>query len=960
MKKIIIFMACIILLQDRLCWCMMPAQYALRPPSSASQQKKDMLNSLTDSPNKEAVDAIRRLWEYIKSDIEASDPHVAEKTKPFLSRLYHAAERTVASLEKKAARGEIDPLAGLRIMKYTEEPKGFKTHKLDRELRVGYLPIASNPLNWGHILIGLMAMDALNLDFVVYRIQGEIGYKDLPESDRVPAKERHTSGRAVIDRLSPAMRYTDLGSEANNKKEGALEIPVLLELNAGQKIHIFPLVGVETESRVKRYVRQYIDILGNYNILENSNHKLTLSFIQRGEFGKIVDLQKLYSIVRKIEKEADRREVLDVSLIKDPDIDLNVNSTYYRNSHDPAIVPRAVDQFAKEHGYYGHSAIDPRTNRPYASSEDERIRMKLAPIAEEMGKKIIDKVGSDGMSEMVVASIDGGSGSGKTTIADELSKYLTSRGYNTVIMGLDMFLKDRRWRHAVQKLVTGEKLTADESLLLGDSTISEIRPHGEHLDEETFFDIERAESIAREITRFRYSEQDTHELVVDNAYVQRTKGTETRSFQIDKKTIVIIDGKYANTKALQKCYDIRFLLKDNPDRTKAKFEMRTRILSPNDADRQMVFYDLSLVPSYMRYLSYPETVADYIIDISTDEWTLVPFSKSSSAGTKKAEKLSAAGDASPLLYPGPHSESLGLDSIDRKKFTWDRARNCWVHKKYSELTLAGVSDIQRDTSPGQEFSAMDNDAAIRTNLGFSVYVFDSHDKSADYLDDAMAREEVPRKGNIQLWIDAHSDTYLLDKKRGYEPGYSAITIAEKGTIDTHIWLSFNTTEALPDGTLVSPGSAELRKHVRIYEKKHIEGYFSWKERPKNTRVIINICSDVAQSGEINDFLKRLFEEDGLVPSVVHISTSPAALYDDTVDATGAPNCYGDVRICRDVAEFVLSDKNSQTIEQNIKKLDAEKEPADTAAMPEKTAISHISINGIVELREIITAIQSQA
>ena len=39
-----------------------------------------------------------KAWEYVKKDIEASDPKVAKKRAPFLSRLYHAINRTFPTI----------------------------------------------------------------------------------------------------------------------------------------------------------------------------------------------------------------------------------------------------------------------------------------------------------------------------------------------------------------------------------------------------------------------------------------------------------------------------------------------------------------------------------------------------------------------------------------------------------------------------------------------------------------------------------------------------------------------------------------------------------------------------------------------------------------------------------------------------------------------------------------------
>lgn len=1335
-KRTVSLVICIAFAVNCPCWAVPTRGETLRPVSSAfgtsselqqsmpgktpgnkaedlsDQRSKAGSAGLTGATFPEAAEAVRKDWSYIENDIKASDPKVAEKRKPFLSRLFHTAERTMVQLEDKALKGEIDPFVRLRTIAYGEEPEDSRFHDVDRELRVGCLHIAGNPVNWGHILVSLMAMNALNLDTVVFRCQGEIVYKDLPESDRVPAKERHSNVKEVADRLFPLIRYTDFGSEPGNKLEGAKDLPNLLRLNPDRKIRIFSLIGVEEEPRVRRYLRQYYSFEPTYNIAIGKvpNHKLTISFIQRGEFGAILTHDMLDDINGEIRKEEHREQLIETVLVKDPDIDLKISSTYYRNTHDSAIVPGIVDKWAKEHGYYGFSVIDPRTGKPYRASEEKLIRKMLEPIIDRMGEQIIELVGTNHTSEMAVVSIDGGSGSGKTTVANELARYLSSRGYRCRILGLDMFLKERKWRHAIQKLVVGEGLSEEERALLGDEIISRIRPNQKYLEEELFFSQQGILKMLQEIYEFRHSDRETHILRIPNAYVQRTKKRKDREFKLNKKTVIIVDGKYANMPEFRPFYDIRYMLKDHPDRTKAKFEMRTRKQSPADADRQMEFYDLALLPSYLRYLGRENVAADHIIDISNEEWNkweLRPFVKASSAGsipltagdssagsfvprwnrtkalsstlgekiltraldirtehiielktleevaieaagmlveqrrehpgemeiiykdeaddgdslmvafteldtkvqdfyinslhgifpnwrfiaeegvseglkddgraeyicmidpvdgtsqfTRRGEyagwkfqpmfkhleygtgialfrrlpdgklkpllsisilpeididgvgfsiaeavddiegaflngkrvgisrlthsqlkqkdviveprwnqtpiaeriakefrkgfldvcslshftflatgerfsdiagkmgarpqvwdtaiggfiaqkagaslvylndgndffpidpkriygefrtdsifaaasntvtyilrRLRETGDLTPgtkpgkklggrrgkeggaeflLLYPNPHSKMLRLDPIDRKNFTWNKQKRRWVHRKYKGLVLGEVGDIKRDMTPGAEFSAMKNDVVIRTKLGFSIYIFDSHNKSSNYIDDATERKEVYEKENIQLWIDNHSDAYLSDRKAGYAPGYIAITIAEKGAISVHIWVSKHRTG---EGITKDEGIDVVKRHVKEYKHLDMESYFRWAGRPKNTRAIINICSDIAPSNEIIDFLRRLFEEDGLVPSTVHVSTSPSALWEDTIDATGAPTCYGDVEVCKDAAEFVLSKETLRTIERNVTNL--RRQDTHPASLVESPIALHQSIESEGKIERLI-------
>jgi len=219
-------------------------------------------------------------------------------------------------------------------------------------------------LNWGHLLVAFMSVNALSLDTAIMRVQGEIRYKKLPESDRVPVKDRHEVAQKVFSRLFPLMRYTDLGIEADNDMEGFEEFIRFLELNKDRKMHGYYLIGVENEARVEKYTQQFYEMVEKYkDRIDNENHKITIAWIQRGEYGERITTKELDTTNRRLQEKVGAKEKIEAVLIKDPDIDLNVSSTYYRNSHDAAIVPYQVDEHAKRHGYYGHPPIDPRTGK---------------------------------------------------------------------------------------------------------------------------------------------------------------------------------------------------------------------------------------------------------------------------------------------------------------------------------------------------------------------------------------------------------------------------------------------------------------------------------------------------------------------------------------------------------------------------------------------------------------------
>ncbi|HAZ10581.1 MAG TPA: hypothetical protein DCY56_05710 [Candidatus Omnitrophica bacterium] len=270
--------------------------------------------------------------------------------------------------------------------------------------------------------------------------------------------------------------------------------------------------------------------------------------------------------------------------------------------------------------------------------EERRFRLKLEPIAARIGEEIIAKIQAGEANPVI--SIDGDSGAGKTILGKEVARYLKEKGYQSVTIGLDMFLKDRTWRHAIQKLVTGEPLTKPEEELLGEMA-QEIQAGQPYLNEETFFDHAAILKMLQGIDSFRNSRKPSHIIHIPGAYNQETKERfDFTSDEITRETVVIVEGKYANSKELQPYYDSHYRLKENPEQSRRGFKMRTTMLSPADADRQMVFYDLALVLSYEAvYVPRTQNGIDCLVDLSGEKWELIPL---------RGQRLTEPGDTSTL------------------------------------------------------------------------------------------------------------------------------------------------------------------------------------------------------------------------------------------------------------------------------------------------------------------------
>ena len=567
----------------------------------------------------EAADKVR---EIIRNDLQTSYPTIAEQNESTVSRFYHATGRTFSAIAGLVKSGEIDPFIYLDILLYHSSHKDFLMHKADREINAGFWPVASNPFNLGHENVAALAVYLLKLDFVLTRPQGKISYKDLLPSEQVSVFNRHLMTREVLKDRWPFIRYTDLCCDEKNEEEGAASMHHLFLMHPDQKLHLFCLIGAENEARIWRYIRQHYEAFKAYDFGSNLKHRVTFSVVQRGEYGRILTLEELRRISSFVQRETGCAQFLDVALLQHPDIDLNVSSTYYRNSQDPAYVSPFIHRYSREHGYYGHPPLDPVTNMPVSNSSKEYFTMRLQPTAEAIGEQIKNIFNLGVPGNIALISFDGGSGSGKTTVVSEISEYLKNKhGIESVTIGQDLCLKNRDWRIAMQKLVVGRPLTNREKKLVNGFKRKVVSGQP-FFGEEIFFDHKKYLRTLTNIEQFRYSGENDYSLVIPSAYIRSESRCRTEKIPLKKGIVIFFEGKYANREEFQRFYDLRYRLRDSPDRTKAHFEMRASNSKPLDADIQILFYGLGLLPSYAVYDGRTKDAIDGFIDLTGEKWFL--------------------------------------------------------------------------------------------------------------------------------------------------------------------------------------------------------------------------------------------------------------------------------------------------------------------------------------------------
>ncbi len=152
-----------------------------------------------------------------------------------LSKAMGATLQSIAALIR---RGEISPWHKLRLG--PEEPE---YPAVEHQARLGVFPVAANPFHWMHFIAGLVAISRFKLDKVVYILAGN----DPRKPYLLPTPIRHQIGEEVLRGFAPFFEYSPI--TLGNDFPGEENVFRLLQLNAGQRIHAFYLVGSDHYQR---------------------------------------------------------------------------------------------------------------------------------------------------------------------------------------------------------------------------------------------------------------------------------------------------------------------------------------------------------------------------------------------------------------------------------------------------------------------------------------------------------------------------------------------------------------------------------------------------------------------------------------------------------------------------------------------------------------------------------------
>lgn len=208
-----------------------------------------------------------------------------------------------------------------------------------RTLRIGVYPVAADPFQWAHLIIGLRAIAELKLDKVVFVLAGD----DPRKPSMTEAVFRHPMGRAVLEQFSPLFQYSSIA--VGTTFDGETNIFRILELNPEQKIEAFYIVGGDhyrftTENGSDDTLNKIAKKLADPKLIDRSKHSVSLAFVERD-----VPLERLQT-------------PLDVHFLKD--VGFEASSTQVRKGNYE-LMPWAAYEYVRKHrpGLYGIGLPNP-------------------------------------------------------------------------------------------------------------------------------------------------------------------------------------------------------------------------------------------------------------------------------------------------------------------------------------------------------------------------------------------------------------------------------------------------------------------------------------------------------------------------------------------------------------------------------------------------------------------------
>lgn len=239
-------------------------------------------------------------------------------------------------------------------------------------------------------------------------------------------------------------------------------------------------------------------------------------------------------------------------------------------------------------------------------------------LVRELVEQIHDKHGEKGG----MVSIDGQSGTGKTTLINNLISYYRLRYPGTPIEVLPLDELRMPWEFCTvyKKMVLGLPLSIREQVIRDHMGWS-FGPGTPPISEATLW---RNETIESELKRLRefYSKGTAPEITLSryDAYIKTGANSELKDTQhtFRRGGIIIVDGKFSNLPQFARYTDTHIRVSDDHATRRARYEqLRAQSLTPEQTQELMRYYD-AIYPHYETYDLTTRRQVDAVVDFAAN------------------------------------------------------------------------------------------------------------------------------------------------------------------------------------------------------------------------------------------------------------------------------------------------------------------------------------------------------
>jgi nicotinic acid mononucleotide adenylyltransferase len=159
----------------------------------------------------------------------------AEADKELRSNIMVEATEAIEKISEKIASGVIDQSVDIRL---SLNERGKEIASSGKEAKVAFLPLAANPIQWGHLIVALNALAQFDVSKVIFLASGPDERKPVLSNTM---NEREEMAKDLLSKFGGLFEYSSISME--DPADGETQIWKLMELNKDVNLTVGYVVG---------------------------------------------------------------------------------------------------------------------------------------------------------------------------------------------------------------------------------------------------------------------------------------------------------------------------------------------------------------------------------------------------------------------------------------------------------------------------------------------------------------------------------------------------------------------------------------------------------------------------------------------------------------------------------------------------------------------------------------------